>query len=227
MFGLEETKKIRSSFLMIFKTHFGGNMKKNLAKLAVSALVVAASAPVVGVNAANSTGTFLAHSCGSGGSCGAGKNNVSYNPQNTTNPYDARSNTYQTSPSSSTTYRTTPSYGTQTTYQSQSDFTNNPNASRSYYSDSSDFPTSSQTQSTVTTTSTISETELYNQLNNEGKRIFNSLDARGRNIALQLASQANYRDKNLAVKEAQRIVNDSSTQGRGFSNQTRTDDFNR
>lgn len=52
------------------------------------------------------------------------------------------------------------------------------------------------------------ETKLLGALNPQGKAIYLSLDSEGKSLAIQLASQDSYRDKNLAVKEAQRRMNE-------------------
>jgi len=57
---------------------------------------------------------------------------------------------------------------------------------------------------------TMTESQLLNSLNPQGKAIYASLNPEGKTLALQLASQDSYKDKNLAVKEAQRRMNDSS-----------------
>jgi hypothetical protein len=48
----------------------------------------------------------------------------------------------------------------------------------------------------------MTESELMSQLNEEGKRTYNNLDAAGKALALKMASQDTFRDKNLAVKAA-------------------------
>lgn len=48
----------------------------------------------------------------------------------------------------------------------------------------------------------MTESELLSQLNEEGKKTYNSLDANGKALALRMASQDSFKDKNLAVKAA-------------------------
>jgi hypothetical protein len=54
----------------------------------------------------------------------------------------------------------------------------------------------------------LTKLELVKQLSPQGKAIFSSLDADGQDLALTLASQDSYKDKDLAVKEAQRRINE-------------------
>lgn len=56
----------------------------------------------------------------------------------------------------------------------------------------------------------MTEGQLLNSLNPQGKAIYTSLNPEGKALALQLAAQDSYKDKNLAVKEAQRRMNDRS-----------------
>jgi hypothetical protein len=58
---------------------------------------------------------------------------------------------------------------------------------------------------------TMSEDQLVNSLNRETRAIYNNLNLQGKALALQLASQDNYADKNLAVKEAQRRTSGTAT----------------
>lgn len=48
----------------------------------------------------------------------------------------------------------------------------------------------------------MTETELLSQLNEDGKKTYNSLDTAGKALALKMASQDTFKDKNLAVKAA-------------------------
>lgn len=48
----------------------------------------------------------------------------------------------------------------------------------------------------------MTEDELLSQLNEDGKRTFNSLDAAGKALAIKMASLDTFKDKNLAVKAA-------------------------
>lgn len=55
---------------------------------------------------------------------------------------------------------------------------------------------------------TLTDAQLIGMLNSQGRGIFMSLDPEGKALAVQLASQEIYKDKNLAVKEAQRRMNE-------------------
>jgi hypothetical protein len=57
---------------------------------------------------------------------------------------------------------------------------------------------------------TITEEELLVKLNPQGRADYMSMDPKGKAMALQLASQTSYQDKNMAVKEAKKR---SSQQG--------------
>lgn len=56
----------------------------------------------------------------------------------------------------------------------------------------------------VTTSGILTEPQLLSQLSDQGKQIYLSLAPEGKALALQLASQANYTNKDVAVREAQR-----------------------
>ncbi len=133
--------------------------KKELAKIALATLILAASSPV---NASidqgfDAHGTYLAAGCAAHG-CGGGS----------------------TSPSSAKEGNVT--------------------------ADNTDQMVN---KSMVTTPSVImTDSQLLGQLNPQGKGIFMSLDPEGKALAIQLASQDTYKDKNLAVKEAQRRMNE-------------------
>ena len=58
---------------------------------------------------------------------------------------------------------------------------------------------------------TLTDAQLLGMLNDQGRKIFMSLDAEGKALAVQLASQDLYKDKNLAVKEAQRRMSEKQT----------------
>ncbi len=124
--------------------------KKDLAKIALTALILASAIPANGQADIGETGTFLVAGCPAHG-CPA-KNEGNRNQQ----PVD-----------------------------------------RSYLS-----PNDQNGQSTMT------EAQLMSMLNPQGRAIYTSLDAEGKGLAIQLASQENYRDKNMAVKEAQKRVNE-------------------
>lgn len=229
------------------------NKKRQLAQLAMAAVIVASSTPanVQAIEESKETLTFLAaHSCGGGG-CGAKKSDVSYNSDSRYNYYQGSQsgcggkrnpvsynapsanqyNTYQSDNySSSSSY--TPSY-------TPSDSMNDPsrgayntgsyNTNRNYNTDPSysattqnPYNTNMQNQSMTSDyqygrssgMTTLTEAELLQQLSPQGKAIYNSLDAEGKAMALQLASQDTYRDKNVAVKEALKRINERRAMGR-------------
>jgi len=55
---------------------------------------------------------------------------------------------------------------------------------------------------------TLTEAQLLGMLSPQGRAIYLNLDPEAKALAIQLASQDSYRDKNLAVKEAQRRMNE-------------------
>lgn len=116
-------------------------------------------------------------------------------------------------PASPTTPSSTP--GTPGARNTSSRYSNPYASSKNAYWDNSDISegdamTSSTSSSLRDTTgkTKLTKTELIQQLSPQGKVIFSSLDEEGQRIALDLASKDSYTDKNLAVKEAQRIVNE-------------------
>lgn len=60
----------------------------------------------------------------------------------------------------------------------------------------------------ITSSATLTEAQLLGMLSPQGRAIYLSLDPESKALAIQLASQDSYRDKNLAVKEAQRRMNE-------------------
>lgn len=196
--------------------------KKNLLKCALAAFAVVSVVPASAdtdplEKAAEQAGTLLAKSCG-GGSCGAPRGNVSYN--------DNAPRYYQTerpaahycggAPRGNVTY--SPSQNNP--YEAR-----NPNQSANYYNYAADpnEQVQSMQMSQSSQAGTISEADLNRQLSSQGKAIYQSLDSEGKTLARQLASQDSYRDKDLAVKEAQRRVNEK----RGFSGSSMSTDSDR
>jgi hypothetical protein len=59
----------------------------------------------------------------------------------------------------------------------------------------------------TTSAGSLTEADLLKQLNSQGRAIYQSLDDQGKALALKLANQDTYKDKNQAVKEAQRQMN--------------------
>lgn len=74
------------------------------------------------------------------------------------------------------------------------------------YNTVSDYDYSRSTVNAVTSSGTLSEAQLLGALTPQVRSIYLSLDPEGKTLAIQLASQDSYRDKNLAVKEAQRRI---------------------
>lgn len=76
------------------------------------------------------------------------------------------------------------------------------------YNVSRDYDYNRATVTTTTAYGTLTEEQLLSILNPQGRAIYMSLDAEGKGLALQLASQDSYPDKNIAVREAQRKINE-------------------
>ena len=146
--------------------------KKDLAKVALAALIFAAAAPADAIDhGIEAQGTYLASGCAAHGCKTIADNAGSDNEM-----YNTRSNTYQMG--------------------------NQPSGSGAQNGDRS------RAMSTTAPASAMNETQLLGMLNPQTQNIYLSLDPEGKALALQLASQDSYRDKNLAVKEAQRRMNE-------------------
>lgn len=126
--------------------------KKDLAKIALTALILASTTPVNGQASIHADGIVLAASCAAHGCPGV------------------KSSSGDSGSTANMSYY-------------------NPNAS-----------------------ATLTEAQLLDMLNPQGKSIYLSLDPEGKALAIQLASQDSYRDKNLAIKEAQRRMNERRSQ---------------
>ncbi len=144
--------------------------KKDLAKIALAALVLISANPVNGQADQNpeAAGIFLAtgcpaHGCPSKSSGSSSKNDVADNATGSSDTNYKRNSSYQTSSAGVT---------------------------------------------NSTSSATLTETQLLDVLSPQGKAIYLSLDPEGKSLAIQLASQDSYQDKNLAVKDAQRRMND-------------------
>jgi len=188
--------------------------KKDLAKIALAALILASATPVNGqadgVEAhparggyTNPSGNYNSQTPPSTG--GAYGNNPtylsyaysppsSYNTQQSgiTSPTyveDYRGVTYDSTP------RPTPEYGGLTNYNRE-------------YLTTPDYDFNRGAVTTSYSTATLTEAQLLGMLTSQGRAIYLSLDPEGRTLAIQLASLDSYRDKNLAVKEAQRRMNE-------------------
>ena len=114
--------------------------KKDLAKIALTALVIASAAPTIGIAGIEAHGAILAVGCPAHG-CPAAKNS------------DDRSGAF-------------------------------------------------------------TETKLLGMLSPQGRTIYHSLDPTGKALALELGKQDSYRDKDLAVKEAQQRMFDRENSNR-------------
>lgn len=128
--------------------------------------------------------------------------NQSYNSQRSglTSPVyveDYRSNTYDIRP----TPTPTPEYGAMTNFNRE-------------YNTTTDYDYNRTSVTTVTSNATLTEAQLLGMLSSQGRAIYLSLDPEGKALAIQLASQDSYKDKNIAAKEAQRRMN----QRRGLMN---------
>lgn len=82
------------------------------------------------------------------------------------------------------------------------------------YNTTTDYDYNRASVTTATSNTTLTEAQLLGQLNSQGRTIYLNLDPEGKSLAIQLASQDSYRDKNLAVREAQRRM----SQRRGLIN---------
>lgn len=200
--------------------------QKKLESLILAALMIVVHSPQMQANdsleAKEVDVKILVAKCGTG--CAAvsypsGGAHVNQDPSQTYNPPPAKfsswgtsstqgSDTYNTNRSynvspdlryGSETYRSTPIYTpegyispaapTTRTYGNEADYQRN-------------------TTMTMTASQRFTDTELYSMLSREGKKVWNQLDRLGKDDALELASQDSYKDKDLAVKEAKRMMDE-------------------
>jgi hypothetical protein len=173
--------------------------KKDLAKIALTALILASATPVMGHADIETHGIFLAVGCAAHG-CPAAKsstadtqvnNHSNYSPANQSRsgaPNWANAEENQRANYDS---KNSSDYGTMRVNQAE---TNNMDYSYS--------------GKNANVSATLTEAQLLGMLNPQGKAIYQSLDPETKALAIQLASQDSYRDKNLAVKEAQRRMNE-------------------
>jgi hypothetical protein len=84
---------------------------------------------------------------------------------------------------------------------------NNANLNRQYNT-VNDYDYNRAVATTVNSSQTMNEAQLLGALNPQGRAMYLSLDPEGKALAIQLASEDSYKDKNLAIKEAQRRMND-------------------
>lgn len=226
------------------------NEKKSLAKIALAAMILAATTPGSGQAATpggEREGTFLAAACGRN-SCqgqkgafadnGMRNNPPRYYPEQVSNNsmyllndlaqngvgninggrfvnsneayQEAYYNSYDTNRSDdiSPTYMDNPrGTGYYSTQGIRGDEGFNTNLNRQYNT-VNDYDYNRASVNTVTSSATLTEAHLLGALNPRARAIYLSLDPQGKALAIQLASEDSYRDKNLAVIEAQRRMNE-------------------
>jgi hypothetical protein len=205
--------------------------KKDLAKLALAACILAAQSPQ-GLQAGNEehqgNGTLLAAGCGS--KCGA-KSQIA-DTSDRSDMYNADRNSYRAYSTSSSFDNDNSNYGsTGSRYGSgtstQSSPSNNPsygNAnSRSNQSYGSDWNTDANRGSSANwqsnqaygsasnASSNVSDEDFKRQLDPQHRIVFDSLSQKGKELAKTLASDPSYTDKNNAVREAQRRTEAASS----------------
>lgn len=155
--------------------------KKDLASIALTALMLASATPVMGHADVEVQGIILAAGCpahGCGGKSSGSNNNGYYDPA----LYNPATREYGH-----------PSSGV-----------NDDNQGNGMANDSHSRPALSNPNSSTA----LTEVQLLGMLNPQGRAIYLSFDPETKALAIQLASQDAYRDKNLAVKEAQRRMNE-------------------
>lgn len=155
--------------------------KKDLAKIALTALILASATPVMGHADVEVQGIVLAAGCpahGCGGKSSSSNNNSYYDPS----MYNQTSRDVGNQQSGMTDYKN--GNGMENDYRDRPAMSN-PNSSTN-----------------------LTEVQLLGMLNPQGRAIYLSFDPETKALAIQLASQDSYRDKNLAIKEAQRRMNE-------------------
>ncbi len=215
--------------------------KKDLAKIALAAFILAATTPLSTQALDDSQEIFLAVAGCPAHGCPAEtpKKGVIADNSQSNDAYNARRNSYQTegtystqSNSGSSAINTTPGsrggndadnyssplggYGGKvndhngaqpalgSSHNPSEDYGVNNSSNRQYHLSSDDYERSAVT----TSSATLTEAQLLGMLTPQGRAIYLSLDPEGKALAIQLASQETYRDKNLAVKESQRRMNE-------------------
>gem|GEM_PF-5885353 len=76
------------------------------------------------------------------------------------------------------------------------------------YNTATDYDYNRAAVTTSISSATLTEPQLLGMLSDEGKAIYFSLDPEAKGLAIQVASQDSYRDKNLAVREVQRRMSE-------------------
>lgn len=175
--------------------------KKDLTTIALAALILASATPVNGQANINADGIFLAAGCPAHG-CPAAKNGGGDSTPNAGNEYY----------NPHTSYPSGGDYNYQSNGKSKPPTDNNPNryldGSNREYNRTTDDGYNRAAVSASNSSATLTEAQLVDVLSSQGRTIYLSLDPEGKALAIQLASQDSYRDKNLAVKEAQRRMNE-------------------
>ncbi len=202
--------------------------KKDLAKIALAALIMTSATPVNGqADSIEAHGIFLSANCATH-RCSADKNSstdnsISNNPGNA--PSKGRS--YEDNPSyisdvysPGSNYNSQPSGTTSPTYVEdyrRATYDSTPHPSPEYdgrasfnheYNTATDYNFNRNAVNTLNSSSILTEAQLLGMLSSQGRAIYLSLDPEGKALSIQLASQDSYRDKNLAIKEAQRRMNE-------------------
>jgi len=221
--------------------------KHHLAKLALAGLMISSCAGIQAIESEDvnvNQGTFLAAGCsgrGSVHSCSGSaqrQNDISDNSQYTSDPYSTSTNAYQSGNmnSSSNPYQTqgTANYGnsssnaygnpysnsgygnTNANQNRSSSYSSDWNANRNYGSDNRSYADTDNQG--MTTGMNWSDDDFRKALNSQTKSIFDSLNRSGKDLAKQLAAtDPSFKDKNAAVKEAQKRVGaDSSSMTNGM-----------
>lgn len=177
--------------------------KKDLAKIALAAFLFAAAAPAHAIldNGIEAQRTYLAAGCKAHG-C----ESTTDNAKNKNDMYYTPSNTYQikNQPSESAGQKTAEGSNPEEMKGGMNNFNR-------AYNTTTDYDYNRKTIST-TAAATLTEAQLLGMLNTQTRNIYLNLDHEGKSLAIQLASQDSYKDKNLAIKEAQRRMNERSSQ---------------
>lgn len=221
--------------------------KKNLIKLAVTAFAMASVLPAAS-NAAEDkgldVGTLLAAGCGGG--CGA-KKSISYNdapPSHScggqrSNPYSSPYRSYNTAGDASSNpstgaewntnrgYNVSPSYSdSYRSYSTDNSAANDWSSTNRNYNTAGDYDYQrTGTGMSNTASSTLNDADILNKLGPEGKRIYQSLGPEGKALARQLISQDSFKDKDQAVREALKRMNERQGQGAGSFGAERSSSF--
>lgn len=185
--------------------------KKDLAKIALAALIFASASPMaVQADSNFEVGTFLAAGCGAHGCKSVADNSPNKDMYNTHN------NSYK--------MNTQPSEQGMTQSYSNPNYPNSMKNATDSGSSPSNYPEGmpapnhefrsapeynyQRSNATSSLNQTLTEAQLLGMLNPQARGLYLSLDPEGKALAIQLASQDSYQDKNLAIKEAQRRMND-------------------